>query len=455
VCQACSYTHVIQNELNLSPVEPFNQLLSQYATLCRELDTALATRDALHIKCEQCCARVWQVEQRVETASGQCGDKRVASGSTKYDVHVLHLPVVNEMKELLRQHRIASLDEVACTCAHRDALATQCSWYVCDAVDAFCAENGLTLPINNQPLRPTLLAHAPPHVYAQSSRVHLRTVVSVLFHHLRQPTTTTDFVQNVRAWIVRAGAVLLTAATYVEHQLLLNHLLRCPVTIADWGVQLCQPMIDVDNITCDARTVIDHYVAMLCTLLSPIRKRDEFLARCIQQEGGDNVWTVVDDDGEEAPSAVTALTEQDLLALLAQFPMDPMYAHALNMWTSAVDEASLLSLFAFQLTLMKLLSDGASMVAAGDKQQQQQQYVQLGRQLAHVMRCVRTRRCPLLIDQNRLPVHRRCVADSTRAYHIWLSRSTTGRIRSSIAVRFLFHTTNRWVCSPILDEMCA
>ena len=264
----------------------------------------------------------------------------------------------------------------------RDAAHTQCAWYITDAVEAFGRENG----IGTAAVQPSavLMASAPPHVYVQASRECLRLCCSVLFDQLRQPHAADHFVRAVQQWIVRIGTVLLSAGTYVEHQLLLHHLLRCPMPVADWATPLCQPIVDTIDGHCDARAVVDHAVAMLCTLLSPVRQRDEFLAKCLRDTGGDHQWTVVDDDGEEQASAALALSESDALALLGQFgAFDALYAHVLNMWTGSgqSNESEIMALFAFQLTLIKVLSDGAALVGA-----EQRSFVQLGKQLAHLIR---------------------------------------------------------------------
>lgn len=99
------------------------------------------------------------------------------------------------------------------------------------------------------------------------------------------------------------GSHLLSCGTYIEHQLLLNQLLRCPLPLTPWAVSLVQPVVPVDGHVCSVRAAVDHCLAMLCTLLTPIRKREEFLDSCLREEA-QNQWTLIDDEGAEVRRGV-------------------------------------------------------------------------------------------------------------------------------------------------------
>lgn len=124
--------------------------------------------------------------------------------------------------------------------------------------------------------------------------------LSVSFGFLRRSGLPGEIERKIRRWTEVLVSVSIRIASPTDHFYLLNQLLRCPANVGEWASDFIQPLQQqVSDV--QAKLCIDHFVALLSLLLSPIRQREEFLKQLIQHElsSKDTAWTVVTNDGDE------------------------------------------------------------------------------------------------------------------------------------------------------------
>ena len=219
---------------------------------------------------------------------------------------------------------------------------------------------------------------ARPAVWSGRQQLHL--AISVLFKWLRKDLRDTELVSSLRSWLDSCVAALLGSATLYDHLFLLNHIMRCPAGVGEWAAHYIQPPAPVTDLqeTSFDSPQLSGLVTLLATVLLPVRERSQFLlewrlAGCGgQEEAGDQdrVWTVLDGEGSEEEDPMHSwaqLREADLVALLAQIPVDHMFRYVLRVerrdgreWyeVSHSTHLSLLKLFAFSTQFVLLLREG-------------------------------------------------------------------------------------------------
>lgn len=222
----------------------------------------------------------------------------------------------------------------------------------------------------------------------------LRLCISILFNFQRKFIRDQQFVKDTREWLSNLVAILLRIASYQDHLFILNHILRCPLGVGSWGSCFIQvPLADaIENPFSDVE--INHALAILWVILSPIKQREKFLEGVSQLMKGaqEGLWVVVDSEGEEdEENTGLSLRENDLVFLLNQIPFEKIFSSILsiNAWkrkdsleTSPISEHHVLKLFAFLTVLVKTFKNGLETY-------QQPKYHQfakrLSRFIAHVM----------------------------------------------------------------------
>ncbi|KAL3265466.1 hypothetical protein HHI36_009670, partial [Cryptolaemus montrouzieri] len=115
---------------------------------------------------------------------------------------------------------------------------------------------------------------------------------------------------------------------------------------------------------------INHILAVLTIILSPIRERDKFLEDIAQMKdvAQEALWVMVDSDGEEDEEVSgTSLRENDLVAFVNQIPLDKLFRALLLVRKSnyedcyddqLVTEHHILRFLAFSTTLLKIINRG-------------------------------------------------------------------------------------------------
>ncbi|XP_071496292.1 ectopic P granules protein 5 homolog [Diadema antillarum] len=265
---------------------------------------------------------------------------------------------------------------------------------------------------------------------AQADIARLKQCISVLFAFQRKPVSDLEFVELSRSWLQRMVSVLLQVATLEDHLFIFNHLLRCPPGIGDWAaafLQVASPpsvresgqetqLLHMENAATSSGTggqrsqgfvashLLDHFVVMLSTLMSPVRYREEYLAKMTVLSASPSSansdatinWTLVDEDvdaEDEESSHSLLLNEGDLVELLAQFPFTEMFSHILRVDSTAdraysieqVESQDMLRLVAFSSTLIDIFRSG---LGTFNRSRYRQFVKRIGRLIRHTVQYV-------------------------------------------------------------------
>lgn len=162
----------------------------------------------------------------------------------------------------------------------------------------------------------------------------MRTYISILFYFLRRHAPDKEFSNGVKNWLSKITSVYLRVATWQDHLFLIYHVLRCPAGLASWATHIIQiPRPSTKTVSAFACDEVHHCIAFLKVLLMPTKQRNEFLAQLQLANtpvdaSNDEVWTIIDSDGEEdhTPSGeCVGLKENDLTALFNQVPFEDLF----------------------------------------------------------------------------------------------------------------------------------
>ena len=222
-----------------------------------------------------------------------------------------------------------------------------------------------------------------PQVYSSVEEVRLS--VSVLFKFLRKDISDEVMVTDLRNWLDRVIALVLTEATLYDHLFIINHIMRSPAGVGKWAASYIQPPIPFTDLeeTSFENPFLNQLITIMATILLPIKDRrtfvQEFRLRHKWEAGdtededtceADKVWTVLDNEGsedEDPEEAWASLRETDLVSLLVQIPVSDMFRYVLridqrdgrdvyNIRHST--QHSMLKLFAFSTQFVYLLREG-------------------------------------------------------------------------------------------------
>lgn len=127
-------------------------------------------------------------------------------------------------------------------------------------------EGPIILSLQNEPL------HLKPYFG------EIRLCISVLFAFQRKLIRDTKFLTETREWLGRLIALLLRLASYQDHLFILSHILRCPPGVGSWAVSFIQAPLDENLLESPFSSYrINHILAILSLILSPIKERERFL----------------------------------------------------------------------------------------------------------------------------------------------------------------------------------
>ncbi|XP_013408243.1 ectopic P granules protein 5 homolog isoform X1 [Lingula anatina] len=344
---------------------------------------------------------VWVTSEHIATAQGTCLDKVSVSENHQYLQVTFDDKVAGDINKSLSSIRTALYDSLAL-----HAYSAQLSRL---QVESYIHQLYINCPFlqeipRNAPVQAFLPEQRSPQADQQMSM--LKKCISILFLFQRRPVKDEQFTQDARMWLTRLVASLLRIATLEDHWFILNHVLRCPAGVGKWAsnyIQLVQPRLSRGQSSLGG-PLLDNFIAMLATLMLPVKARTDFLSHMnvsltpSADNGVDNPWVLVDSDGEEDEDPANSwqyLQENDVVALLHQFPLDAVFRHALLIETDEEgqdlyfihksSEQSMLRLFAFATSLMKILGQGLQTFKLGRYRQFNKR---IGRLVRHTIQFV-------------------------------------------------------------------
>lgn len=247
---------------------------------------------------------------------------------------------------------------------------------------------------------PTILNATDDARYRADAMHSMRVTISILFYFLRRFMPDSVFSSDVKAWLAKVAAVYVRLATWQDHMFLIYHVLRCPPGIASWATPIIQ--IPVTGDTKDAlaspfaNAEINHCVTFLKVLLMPTKQRNDFLTQLNQANTpvdatNDDLWIVIDSDGEEdqtPPGECAGLKENDLIALFNQVPFEQLFSRMTFVQRDGEDRKvnvkrvtghHLLKFIAFATNLVELIGQGLQTYAT-------ERYKQFAKLLSRLVR---------------------------------------------------------------------
>jgi hypothetical protein len=253
------------------------ELLVSYFRVRNRLIVNVMDLEALKKECVEHQNNLWMIETSVVSDSGECQDGNPVSASHEYKVSQFSKTALSlltrslvSVKELVNE--VHSLNSYT-----SEVLRLQIEHYV-QSVANSCPEL-LRLP-HNAPAN-LHVGEPPPHV--APCFLELRTCIAILFTFQRRLVKDSQFVSDTRDWLSRLVAVLLRVASWRDHLFVLNHVLRCPADVGSWAagyIQVPPPPIPGpcgSSASPFASCHLDHMMAVLATILLPIREREHFL----------------------------------------------------------------------------------------------------------------------------------------------------------------------------------
>ncbi|MFH4981997.1 hypothetical protein AB6A40_008706 [Gnathostoma spinigerum] len=264
-----------------------SELLRLYKEACCEYDRSSTESVSRENVIKDCIAGVWTAETRTVTQEGKCGDQKFATGSAKYIVASLHKDRLTELGKLFKEDTRGRMDTELSWRIRTRSLAHQLQWQIIRINNAFMFDHRVSA--NSQPCFIEDGGQL-------TSRLVLHNALSNLFFHLRFPYLPSQFRESISSWITELCATLMKACTSQDQQFILCHLLRLTSPL-DWAPKLLQSFLNVP--VANSRIIIDHSLAMLHILLSPVKSRDNFLRRIKEYEKEESSWAIINEDYDE------------------------------------------------------------------------------------------------------------------------------------------------------------
>nr|XP_058943375.1 ectopic P granules protein 5 homolog [Pocillopora verrucosa] len=321
----------------------FYELVNAYFRGRNALAMAIKEYEIVLAECEKKKEQLWIDKNFSVTAQGKCLDQVNVTHNHSYQQVELNAGVPGEIESMLGKlhkalHETLALQRYTCQLAR-----LHIDMYIFDML----SQSPISRNVSSETLVTELCpVEQSPDIQAEVQR--LRDCISVLFMFVRQPIQDEEFVTILNGWMEQLVAVLLRVACLADLVFLLNHLLRCPPGFTSKIAQFIQ--FPVPQFKSHGYNVVDepyywdnplvhHFVAMLSSLLLPVRERDRYLQKlALGKEAamGSISWTIVDDDGEsledeDPETSWVLIQENDLIALFSQFPFDAIFKHLLKM----------------------------------------------------------------------------------------------------------------------------
>lgn len=261
------------------------ELLVSYCRARNRLIVNAMDLEALKKECEEHQNNLWMVETSVVSESGECQDGNPVSASHEYKVSQFSKMVLSSLSRSLASIKELVNEVHSLNSYSSEVFRRQIEHYI-QSVAQTCPE--LERVPHNAPVN-LRLGEPPPHIAA--CVMELRMCIAILFTFQRRLIKDAQFVSDTRDWLSHLVAVLLRVASWRDHLFILNHVLRCPADVGSWAAGYVQavppPPLSFDDSPYSSypspftSPEVDHMVAMLATILLPVRERERFVEQVI------------------------------------------------------------------------------------------------------------------------------------------------------------------------------
>ncbi|NXG21273.1 EPG5 protein, partial [Grallaria varia] len=355
-----SYTEEFESVAHQDRHE-FYELLLNYMRCRKQLLLAEAELQAMTTDCQNVKGRLWTFKEQQKTVQGVCADQCKVTGHHRYQTVELNDSVLGELKKLFE----AKAEHVHQTLALHSYTSV---------LSRLQVESYVYRLLSSSSLLRSVALQQQEQVSKQSENLssdlsHLKECISVLFSFTRRVIEDPQFQSDLLMWLQRLGSVLQRIGCPGDHLFLFNHILRCPAGISEWACPFIQIKV-LDN-----PSGVFHFMQSLALLMSPVKNRVDFMCHMKPSERKSSSssgkesgnWTLVDEGGEEDEDPETSwilLSEDDLIALLSQFPFHELFQQFLGFksggayFPEKTTPQEMMKIFAFANSLVELLSAG-------------------------------------------------------------------------------------------------
>ncbi|XP_040397183.1 ectopic P granules protein 5 homolog isoform X2 [Cygnus olor] len=339
----------------------FYELLLNYMRCRKQLLLAEAELQAMTTDCQNAKGRLWTFKEEQKTVQGVCADQCKVTGHHRYQTVELNEGVLGELKKLF-EAKAEHVHQTLALHSYTSVLSRlQVESYVYRLLNSSSLLRSVALQQQEQVSK---------HSENLSSDLgHLKECISVLFSFTRRLIEDPQFQSDLLMWLQRLVSVLQRIGCPGDQLFLFNHILRCPAGIGEWAVPFIQIKV-LDN-----PSGVFHFMQSLALLMSPVKNRVEFMCHMKPTERKSSSssgkesgnWTLVDEGGEEDEDPETSwilLLEDDLIALLSQFPFHELFQQFLGFKSAGTyfpeksTPQEMMKIFAFANSLVELLSVG-------------------------------------------------------------------------------------------------
>ncbi|NXY88789.1 EPG5 protein, partial [Alcedo cyanopectus] len=356
-----SYTEEFENVAHQDRHE-FYELLLNYMRCRKHLLLAEAELQAMTTDCQNLKGRLWTFKEEQKTVQGVCADQCKVTGHHRYQRVELNDSVLGELKKLL-EAKAEHVHQTLVLHSYTSVLSRlQVESYIYRLLSSSSLLRSVALQQQERVLKQA--------ESLSSDLGHLKECISVLFSFTRRVIEDPQFQSDLLLWLQRLVSVLQRIGCPGDHLFLFNHILRCPAGISEWACPFIQIKV-LDN-----PSGVFHFMQSLALLMSPVKNRVDFMCHMKPSERKSSSssgkesgnWTLVDEGGEEDEDPETSwilLAEDDLIALLSQFPFHELFQHFLGFKSGGKSAAKelffillILIIFAFANSIVELLSAG-------------------------------------------------------------------------------------------------
>ncbi|XP_063278049.1 ectopic P granules protein 5 homolog isoform X2 [Prinia subflava] len=339
----------------------FYELLLNYMRCRKQLLLAEAELQAMTTDCQNVKGRLWTFKEQQKTVQGVCADQCKVTGHHRYQTVELNESVLGELKKLFE----AKAEHVHQTLALHSYTSV---------LSRLQVESYVYRLLSSSSLLRSVALQQQEQVSKQSENLssdlsHLKECISVLFSFTRRVIEDPQFHSDLLMWLQRLVSVLQRIGCPGDHLFLFNHILRCPAGISEWACPFIQIRV-LGN-----PSGVFHFMQSLALLMSPVKNRVDFMCHMKPSERKSSSssgkesgnWTLVDEGGEEDEDPETSwilLLEDDLIALLSQFPFHELFQQFLGFtpegayFPEKTSPQKMMKIFAFANSLVELLSVG-------------------------------------------------------------------------------------------------
>ncbi|NXN50253.1 EPG5 protein, partial [Rynchops niger] len=339
----------------------FYELLLNYMRCRKQLLLAEAELQAMTTDCRNVEGRLWTFKEEQKTVQGLCADQCKVTGYHRYQTVELNESVLGELKKLF-EAKAEHVHQTLALHSYTSVLSRlQVESYIYRLLSSSSLLRSVALQQQEQVSKPS--------ENLSSHMGHLKECISVLFSFTRRVIEDPQFQSDLFMWLQRLVSVLQRIGCPGDHLFLFNHILRCPAGISAWACPLIQIKV-LDN-----PSGVFHFMQSLALLMSPVKNRADFMCHMKPSERKSSSssgkesgnWTLVDEGGEEDEDPETSwilLLEDDLIALLSQFPFHELFQQFLGFksggayFPEKTTPQEMMKIFAFANSLVELLSVG-------------------------------------------------------------------------------------------------